>query len=842
MSTKLTPMMKQYFDVKNNYPDALLFYRLGDFYECFFDDAKIVSLECDLVLTARSAGEDTKAPMCGVPHHAVTPYIQKLINKGYKVAIVEQMEDPATAKGIVRRDVVRIVTPGTVMEELSDDKTSVLIASIEDAQYGFSLILCEMASGKLIGKWIAHSKSELIQVCLKYNVQEIVVNQQFNPIIMNRLRELPNITISYCDETTIDEFYLPLIRQLPDKFHMAFGRLVNYLLSTQFRMLTHLQPVEVDDLGTYCEMDYSTMSNLELVKPLRTNGKNLTLWGYLDQTKTAMGSRTLKSWVQRPLLKETDILQRQDQIAFLIKKYLIRDDITQHLKQIYDLERIVAKIAFKSAQPQDMIRLSRSLTPIPAIKELLKDIEVFGLWQTMDDCSEFSAMLQENLQEEAPGNAKEGSIFKSGVNSTLDELRDIANHGHRWLLDFESKEKERTQIKNLKIGYNRVFGYYIEVSKSNMSSVKEEFGYIRKQTLANAERYITQELKQKEDELLHAKERANRLEEELFHQLIEETQAYLPKIQWIAKAISELDAITSLAQVSSQHGFNRPTFTQDRKISIQESVHPVLQAANKGKQIVSNSIVMDEDEDIHILTGPNMGGKSTYMRQLALIVILAQMGCYVPAKKAQLPVFDRIFTRMGASDDILGGQSTFMMEMSEANTALKHATENSLILFDEIGRGTSTYDGMAIAQAIIEYVATVIKAKTVFSTHYHELTAMADILENVSNIFVQVHEKDDDITFLYRVKRGKADKSYGIHVAQLAKMPESLTKRSKELLNQLESKRRVVQQTMDIVEVIKIPKDLEEIEQMLSSITIEQMTPLQAMQCLADLKDKLKKR
>ena len=360
--------------------------------------------------------------------------------------------------------------------------------------------------------------------------------------------------------------------------------------------------------------------------------------------------------------------------------------------------------------------------------------------------------------------------------------------------------------------------------------------------LANAERYITQELKQKEDELLHAKERANRLEEELFHQLIEETQAYLPKIQWIAKAISELDAITSLAQVSSQHGFNRPTFTQDRKISIQESVHPVLQAANKGKQIVSNSIVMDEDEDIHILTGPNMGGKSTYMRQLALIVILAQMGCYVPAKKVQLPVFDRIFTRMGASDDILGGQSTFMMEMSEANTALKHATENSLILFDEIGRGTSTYDGMAIAQAIIEYIATVIKAKTVFSTHYHELTAMADILENVSNIFVQVHEKDDDITFLYRVKRGKADKSYGIHVAQLAKMPESLTKRSKELLNQLESKRRVVQQTMDIVEVIKIPKDLEEIEQLLSSITIEQMTPLQAMQCLADLKDKLKKR
>lgn len=834
--------MKQYFDVKNNYPDALLFYRLGDFYECFFDDAKIVSLECDLVLTARSAGEDTKAPMCGVPHHAVTPYIQKLINKGYKVAIVEQMEDPATVKGIVRRDVVRIVTPGTVMEELSDDRSSVLIASIEDAQYGFSLILCEMASGKLLGKWIAHSKSELIQVCLKYNVQEIVVNQDFNSIVMNRLRELPNITISYCEETAIDEFYLPLIQQLPDKFLTSFGRLVNYLVSTQFRLLSHLQPVEVDDLGTYCEMDYSTMSNLELVKPLRTNGKNLTLWSYLDQTKTAMGSRTLKSWVQRPLLKQTDILQRQEQISFLIEKYLVRDDIIQHLKQIYDLERIVAKIAYKSAQPQDIIRLSRSLIPIPEIKKLLKATKVFTLWDTLDECSDFSNMLRENLNEEAPVNAKEGNIFKSGVNTSLDELRDIANHGHRWLLDFESKEKERTQIKNLKIGYNRVFGYYIEVSKSSMTSVKEEFGYIRKQTLTNAERYITHELKQKEDELLHAKERANRLEEELFLQLIEESQAYLPKVQWIAKAISELDAITSLAQISSQHGFTRPTFVQERKISVQESVHPVLQAANKGKQIVSNSIVMDEKEDIHILTGPNMGGKSTYMRQLALIAILAQMGCFVPAKKAQLPVFDRIFTRMGASDDILGGQSTFMMEMSEANTALKHATENSLILFDEIGRGTSTYDGMAIAQAIIEHIATVIKAKTVFSTHYHELTAMADILENVSNIFVQVHEKDDDITFLYRVKRGKADKSYGIHVAQLAKMPESLTKRSKELLKQLESKRRVVQQTMDIVEVIKIPKELEAIEQMLSSITIEQMTPLQAMQCLADLKDKLKKR
>lgn len=838
---KLTPMMKQYFDVKNNYPDALLFYRLGDFYELFYEDAKLVSLECDLVLTARGSGNDQKAPMCGVPHHAVTPYIQKLISRGYKVAIVEQLEDPALAKGIVKRDVIRIITPGTVMDESADEKSEVLIAAVEDDITGYAIAACEMASGKTILRRIEHSRFELIQYCLRNNVREIVFHSQIQERVLKRIREIPNLMISFCDQEQIDVFYQPLVEHVHrDSLKTAYGRLINYLQSTQFKTLTHLQRAEIDDTQTYCELDFSTISNLELLAPLRPNGKTQTLFNYLDRCKSAMGSRLLKSWIEKPLIDMQEISLRQNQVQSFVKDFILKDQLIQHCKGIYDLQRICAKIAYKSAVPQDLVRLMRSLRQIGPMKESLKGLDPYQWVVKIDPLVDLLALLETRLSEEVPATAKEGGIFIDGFHETLDHYREVMTGGSRWLLNFEIREKERTGIKNLKVGYNRVFGYYIEISKGNASLVKDDFGYIRKQTLTNGERYISEELKSKEDELLHAKERAIRLEEELFNALIDEVSVFLPKIQVVANFAAHIDALCALAEISSQSGFVLPKLNQNRLIHIEEGKHPLLSMSQLNHEVVSNSLEMNEEDIVFVLTGPNMGGKSTYMRQIALTAIMAQMGCYVLAKKASLPIFDRIFTRMGASDDILGGKSTFMVEMNEANAALQKATSSSLILFDEIGRGTSTYDGMALAQAIIEYIATITKAKTIFSTHYHELTALADSLVGVSNVFVQVYEKDEEITFLYRVKRGKADKSYGINVARLAHLPDAVIHRAKDLLKQLESRRRVVQQSMDVVEIIHVPKHLEEIQTILSSLPIDSITPLQALTLLDELKEKSK--
>jgi len=838
---KTTPMMKQYFEVKEQYPDTLLFYRLGDFYEMFYEDAKIASLECDLVLTSRFAGDNNKAPMCGVPHHAVVPYIQKLVNKGYKIAIVEQMEDAKLTKGLVRRDVVRIITPGTVMDEISDDRTIVMIGSIEDIHYGYVLVACEMASGKTIATITAYTLPDLFQTCLKYNIRELVLDENINSKLLKKLREIPNIMISTCQDTQIQTHYEPLIQHIENPGVLTcYGRLINYLLTTQFKELSHLQVLEMENIEDYCEMDYTTMCNLELLIPLRPNGKNNTFLNYLDQCKSAMGSRMLRKWIEKPLLHADQIILKQNQVETLVKNYLLRDQLQQHCRNIYDLERIIAKIAFKTAIPQDLIRLLKSLNQVLPIKTALLDEIAFARWHDLDVLEEVLLQLETKLNADPPVNAKEGDIFKDGVDQQLDYFRNITKNGNQWLLEFENQEKERTQIKNLKVGYNRVFGYYIEISKGNIPLVKEEFGYIRKQTLTNQERYVSEELKSKEEELLNAKERANRLEGAMFSELIIDLQQYLPKLQIIAQFLAMIDSLQSLATISSQAGFVKPNFNQDRHVHIDEGVHPILMKNNKQGQVVSNSLHMNQEEHLYILTGPNMGGKSTYMRQIALLVIMAQMGCFVPAKKAELPIFDRIFTRMGASDDIMGGQSTFMVEMNEANVALQKATENSLILFDEIGRGTSTYDGMAIAQAIIEYVCTVIKAKTIFSTHYHELTSLAEQLKGVVNMYVQVAEKDEDITFLYRVLKGKADKSYGINVARLAQLPPAVLDRSRILLKQLESKRRFVQQSMDVVEVVTIPKELEEIKQLLQAVDIDTMTPVQSIFFLEQLKHKVK--
>ena len=833
---KYTPMMQQYLEVKKNYQDTLVFYRLGDFYEMFFEDAKTASFELDLILTGRSAGVEERVPMCGVPHHAVNSYIQKLIQRGYKVAIVEQLEDPATAKGIVKRDVVRVITPGTIMDDLNDDKSSIYIASVVDYQYGLALAICEMATGETTVKAISNHTTTLSQQLLRLNVREIVVRSDFSESKLKAIRELNNITISYCDEEEIAEEYQELMGNIKEPyFQKAYGILVNYLISTQMRMMHHLRAVELDQDDLYVYMDFATQQNLELVQPLRQGSKNETLWSFMDHCKTAMGSRLLRRWIERPLLKKEEIYKRQEVVGFFIKNYITRDDVKESLQKIYDMERLIARVAYGSANAIDCIRLQQSLAEAPKILDYLKEVNAYPEWKLLDVCADLEAILENAFVENPPISIKEGGMFVDGYSSELDECRRIQKEGKTWILQLESKEREKTGIKNLKVGFNRVFGYYFEVSKSNRHLIKDEEGYVRKQTLTNAERFVTDELKEREDAILHAEERATRLETEIFLSLLERIQSYLPKLQKLANGIAMIDALYSFSIVSSHSGYVCPEF-EVGEILIEEGRHPILDVIMKERRYVSNTLKLDRNTNIWIITGPNMGGKSTFMRQCALIVLMAQMGCYVPAKKASLPIFDKLFTRIGASDDILSGQSTFMVEMTEANHALQNATEHSLILFDEIGRGTSTYDGMALAQAMIEYIATCVKAKTLFSTHYHELTSLEEHLDGVENVHVEVHEENDNVTFLYRVKKGKADRSYGINVAKLAKLPDTVIDRAKDLLGELESKKRVVQQTMQVVEMVKVPVEAQRVIDALKEVNENEMTPIEALQFVHDLK------
>lgn len=835
-----TPMMQQYLEVKKNYQDALVFYRLGDFYEMFFDDAKIASSELDLVLTGRNAGVKERVPMCGVPFHAVSSYIQRLVQKGYKVAIVEQMEDPALAKGLVKRDVIKVVTPGTVMDELFDDKSSIYLAAVIDYQYGLALSICEMATGETTMMNLPRNILHLQQTLLKNNIREIVVHEDFDERMIRAVRDMGAVAISYCIEDHIAEDYLPLceeVRDMPSR--QAYGLMLNYLTETQKRMLHHLQTVEIENENDVLYMDFSTQQNLELITPLRTQSKSETLWSFLDHCQSAMGSRLLKKWIERPLVDRKKIMFRQNRIEYLMNNFMVREDLKDRLTNIYDLERLIARVAYGSANAIDCQRLQKTLSQVPAILELFKDAPVFEEYANIDCCASLNELLDGAFVENPPALTKEGGMFAEGFSAQLDEYRSVQKDGKNWILQQENREKERTGIKTLKIGYNRVFGYYIEVSKGAVSQVKDEFGYVRKQTLTNAERYITEELKSREDEILHAQERAIRMEIELFANLLEQIRSYLPKLQKLSLMLANIDVYYALSSLCSDYGYVRPEFTDDQ-LNIVEGRHPILEKVSTDRY-VSNSLTMDKNNQILIITGPNMGGKSTYMRQVALIILLAQIGCFVPAKSCRMPLFDKIFTRIGASDDILSGQSTFMVEMTEANNALSQATENSLILFDEIGRGTSTYDGMALAQAMIEYIAACIHAKTLFSTHYHELTTLDESLPVVKNVHVEVHEENDNVTFMYRVKHGKADRSYGINVARLAQLPEAVLERAKELLAQYESKKRVVQQSLGIVEMVKAPVREQAVLDMLEMVDPNQLSPMQALQMIIDLKEEMKR-
>lgn len=835
-----TPMMKHYLELKEQHEDAIIFYRLGDFYEMFFEDAKTASSELDLVLTGRNAGVEERVPMCGIPHHAAKGYIQRLIQKGYKVAIVEQLEDPALAKGLVKRDVIKIVTPGTIMDEVSDEKTTVYIASLHDFQFGLAVILCEMTTGELRAQLIDKHVMAIQKVLLGNNVREIVIQEKFDKKIVKMIEEMQTITVSFHNDNALKEEYRHLLNGIEDdRVETAFGVLTNYLDETQKRNMAHLNVVEMVYENDFLQMDFSTKQNLELTSSLRSNSRSQTLWSFLDKCRSSMGSRLLKKWIEYPLVDTAMINRRLDAVEYLNDNFITKDELREHLGFVYDMERLSARVAYGSANPRDILRLIKTLEHTPQIFELFHDCSAYEEFQSIDPCRELYDMIEGAIIDNPPLTLKDGGVFVEGYNEELDQVREIGKNGKNWILELENKERERTGVKSLKIGYNRVFGYYIEVTKTNLDSIKDEFGYVRKQTLTNAERFITQELKDKEDAIVHAQERSIRLEAELFNHLLNQIKVYLPKLHDLSHALATIDALYALAEISSENGYTRPQFHTGHSIHMKEARHPILDRMMKTTRYVSNDLEMGEDNDILMITGPNMGGKSTYMRQTVLLVIMAQIGCFVPAKKAEMPIFDQIFTRIGASDDIMSGQSTFMVEMIEANNALQNATANSLILFDEIGRGTSTYDGMALAQAMIEYIMRNIKAKTLFSTHYHELTEMAEKNAGIRNVHVDVHEEDDKVTFLYRVLDGKADKSYGINVARLAHLPSSVLERAKQILDNLELQPNMVKEVKPPLVIEKENPQHMQIINQVKQVDVNKMTPMEAMQFLYELKEKM---
>ncbi len=805
--------------------------------KCF---SKTASSELDLVLTGRNAGVEERVPMCGIPHHAAKGYIQRLIQKGYKVAIVEQLEDSALAKGLVKRDVIKIVTPGTIMDEVSDEKTTVYIASLHDFQFGLAVILCEMTTGELRAQLIDKHVMAIQKVLLGNNVREIVIQEKFDKKIVKMIEEMQTITVSFHNDNALKEEYRHLLNGIEDdRVETAFGVLTNYLDETQKRNMAHLNAVEMVYENDFLQMDFSTKQNLELTSSLRSNSRSQTLWSFLDKCRSSMGSRLLKKWIEYPLVDTAMINRRLDAVEYLNDNFITKDELREHLGFVYDMERLSARVAYGSANPRDILRLIKTLEHTPQIFELFHDCSAYEEFQSIDPCRELYDMIEGAIIDNPPLTLKDGGVFVEGYNEELDQVREIGKNGKNWILELENKERERTGVKSLKIGYNRVFGYYIEVTKTNLDSIKDEFGYVRKQTLTNAERFITQELKDKEDAIVHAQERSIRLEAELFNHLLNQIKVYLPKLHDLSHALATIDALYALAEISSENGYTRPQFHTGHSIHMKEARHPILDRMMKTTRYVSNDLEMGEDNDILMITGPNMGGKSTYMRQTVLLVIMAQIGCFVPAKKAEMPIFDQIFTRIGASDDIMSGQSTFMVEMIEANNALQNATANSLILFDEIGRGTSTYDGMALAQAMIEYIIRNIKAKTLFSTHYHELTEMAEKNAGIRNVHVDVHEEDDKVTFLYRVLDGKADKSYGINVARLAHLPSSVLERAKLILDNLELQPNMVKEVKPPLVIEKENPQHMQIINQVKQVDVNKMTPMEAMQFLYELKEKM---
>ncbi len=833
---KVSPMMKHYISVKKQYPDVIIFYRLGDFYEVFFEDAIITSRELELTLTGRSAGLDEKVPMCGVPYHAVDIYIQKMVEKGYKIGICEQLEDPKMAKGIVERGITGIISKGTLMnsESLKENDFN-YIGNIMNFDVAYAICYTDISTGIIYVELINHKDTELISEVVNINLSEVIVNSNFDKNILNILKNQFKISVSTSDEINELEEYKYIYEDIKDdRLIKTIKHLITYLITIKMNSLSHMQKAIVKVNDNFLKMNIHTKRNLELTETLRLNQRQYSLIWLLDKTKTAMGSRLLKTYIENPLIDKDEINKRYDVVEKLLEEFILKEDLKNLLYEVYDLERLSGRIAFGNANARDLLQLKSSLKVLPDIKNILNNINYTDI-ETLSDLYE---LIDKSIYENPPVSIKEGYLIKEGFNSELDELKSLRSDGKNFIARFEAEEKEKTGIKTLKVGYNKVFGYYIEVSKGMTNMVKDEYGYERKQTLSNCERYISPILKEKESLILNAEEKIINLEYDLFVSVRDKIKEYIPNIQKIAKVISEIDVLQSFSTVAEENNYVRPILTDKKLIDIKENRHAVVEKVLTN-EYVSNDIIMDENTNILLITGPNMAGKSTYMRQLAITVIMAQIGCFVPAKSATLPVFDAIYTRIGASDDLVSGESTFMVEMKEANDAISNATKNSLLLFDELGRGTATFDGMALAQSIIEYIHDNIGCKTIFSTHYHELTDLENNLKNLKNIHVSAKEENGNVTFLHKIKMGSVDKSYGIHVAKLANLPDALIKRASDILSVYESKEKKrdikIQESFPLD--LLMPKEESNVEKKIKEIDITNTTPMQALNILYELKN-----
>ncbi|MCA9765267.1 MAG: DNA mismatch repair protein MutS [Carnobacterium sp.] len=864
--TEHTPMMVQYLGIKKQYPDAFLFYRLGDFYEMFNEDAIKASQLLEVTLTSRNRNAENPIPMCGVPYHAARGYIDVLIEKGYKVAICEQVEDAKMAKGMVKREVVQLITPGTAIESKKMDAKSnnyLAALSVTDTNQ-FNLAYADLSTGELKATQLT-SVEEVINELSGLKTKEVVFEEAKQVELQIELQTKLGVMISTQQSSGENASLSYLTTEVENKEILsAIKILVSYLTITQKRSLSHLQKAEVYIPEHFLKMDHYSKHNLELASSIRTGQKKGTLLWLLDETKTAMGGRLIKQWIDRPLIQEKPIKERQDVVERLINHFFERTDLNEALTRVYDLERLAGRVAFGNVNGRDLLQLKTSLSQIPLLKQIIALMNK-GEWDNLithlDDVPEVVDLIERAVHVDAPLSLKDGNVIKDGYDEQLDLYRDAMRNGKQWIAQLEAQERQKTGIRTLKIGYNRVFGYYIEITKSNLANLPEGL-YERKQTLANAERFITPELKEKETLILEAEEKSLALEYELFTKVRDEVKQYIDRLQLLAKTVATIDVLQSFATISEKYHYVRPLLTYDsRELVLKDGRHPVVEKVLGQQTYVPNSVEMDEQTEIMLITGPNMSGKSTYMRQLALTVIMAQMGCFVPAQSAQLPIFDRIFTRIGAADDLISGQSTFMVEMIEANQALRHATKHSLILFDEIGRGTATFDGMALAEAIIEYIHNHVHGKTLFSTHYHELTVLDQELKGLVNTHVGAIEEDGELIFLHKMLPGAADKSYGIHVAKLAGLPTDLLTRAATILERLEKKEEwvleaTVQETKETKNIVSQKnKTVEKDEQLslfglanekevsivkaLAEINVLTITPLEALTILDELQRQL---
>ena len=832
--SKLAPMMAKYMEIKDNYEDTIIFFRLGDFYEMFFEDAETVSKELSLTLTGRQAGLSERVPMCGVPYHAYQSYVSKLIDKGYKVAICEQLTDPKESKGMVERDIVQVITRGTLLDNLNYANEFNYIASIYAFKDCYAFTYADISTGDIYSI-ILKDEESLYRELINLSIKEVIVNSEVNREILYNLKNNYNILITITDEVEEYETYDYIYSDVNDlRLITSIKHLLTYITKTKKTNLKYLKKVVLNNENDHLIFDYHTKKNLELTETIRDNSRNNSLLWLMDKTKTAMGSRLLKQNLVSPFTNLDLIERRFNYIDSLRKNFLVKENLTTSLNEIYDLERLIGRISYGNLNARDMYQLLKSLDVLPRIKEELIKINYDKNLETLDELTD---LLRRSINPNAPLTLKEGGLILDGFDEELDKLRKIKNNSQDFILLQEEEERRKTGIKNLKIGYNKVFGYYIEVSKGSISQVKPEYGYIRKQTLTTGERYINEALKEKEQIIEGASEKIINLEYELFSNIRLEVNKYTSKIQEVSSIISEIDLLISLATIADKYNLVRPTFNNNHEIKIIEGRHPVVEAVNK-VDYVPNDIIMD-DCDCLLITGPNMAGKSTYMRQLAIIVIMAQIGSFVPCKSCSIPIFDKIFTRIGASDDLVSGESTFMVEMKEANYALTNATKNSLILFDELGRGTATYDGMSLAYAILEYIHNTIHAKTLFSTHYHELTTLCKNLKRVKNVHVSALEENGNITFLHKVVEGAVSKSYGINVASLAKLPESVIKKAEEVLNTYETKPKKTLKTEVVQTSFNFEPTPSKVEEKLKAINIMEITPLDALNLLNDLKKEL---